>query len=89
MAVLMTADVPGQTPEGYDGMLAALADPLKQAKGFIAHMAGADGDTWRVVEIWESTKDAADFYATFVKPNLPPGVEPKRRYVELHKLILA
>ena len=42
MAVLMTADVPRQTTEGYDGMLAVLTEPLKQAPGFIAHMAGPD-----------------------------------------------
>lgn len=40
MAVLMTADVPGQTTEGYDGMLSVLTEPLKQAPGFIAHMSG-------------------------------------------------
>ena len=39
MAVLMTADVPGQTPEGYDGMLTVLSEPLRKAQGFIAHMA--------------------------------------------------
>ena len=29
MAVLMTADVPGQTREGYDGLLAALRDAIR------------------------------------------------------------
>jgi len=36
MAVLVTADVPGQTLEGYDRMIAALSPALQQAKGFIA-----------------------------------------------------
>ena len=36
----MTAEVPGQTKEGYEGMLAVLGPLLKQAKGFIAHGAG-------------------------------------------------
>lgn len=89
MAVLMTADVPGQTTEGYDGMLAVLAEPLKQAPGFIAHMAGPDGDSWRVTEIWDSVKQASDFYAKYVDPNLPPGVKPKRTFIELHSLIRA
>ena len=40
MAVLVTADVPGQTKEGYEGMLAVLGPLLKQTKGFIAHGAG-------------------------------------------------
>lgn len=89
MAVLMTADVPGQTPEGYDGMLAGLGNPMREAKGFIAHMAGPDGDSWRVMEIWESVKDASDFFAKYVDPNLPPGIKPKRRFMELHSLIRA
>lgn len=89
MAVLMMADVPGQTPEGYDGMLAVLTEPLKQAPGFIAHMAGPDGESWRVAEVWESVKEASDFYAKYVDPNLPPGVKPKRRFIELHALIRA
>ena len=40
MAVLVTAEVPGQTKEGYEGMLAVLGPLLKQTKGFIAHGAG-------------------------------------------------
>lgn len=87
MAVLMTADVPGQTPEGYDGMIAVLGDPIRQAPGFIAHMAGSDGETWRIAEIWESVKEASAFYAKFVDPNLPPGIKPRRRFMELHSLI--
>ena len=87
MAVFMMAEVPGQTTEGYDGMLANLADPLKNARGFITHMAGADGEMWRVFEVWESAKEASAFYAKFVDPNLPPGVKPKRHFVELHSLI--
>jgi hypothetical protein len=89
MAVLMTADVPGQTPEGYDGMLAALEEPLLAAPGFIAHMAGPDGDSWRVTEIWESVQDATRFYATYVDPQLPPGVKPRRRFQQLHSLVRA
>ena len=54
MAVLVTADVPGQTQETYDQMLAVLGPVLRQAKGFIAHGAGPAGDGWRSVEIWES-----------------------------------
>ena len=62
MAVLVTADVPGQTQEGYDRMMLALGPALRQAKGFIAHGAGSAGDGWRVFEIWESQADAAQFF---------------------------
>lgn len=89
MAVLVTAEVPGQTQEGYDGMLAALAEPLRQAKGFIAHGAGAGPEGWRVFEVWESQEDANQFFAKYVHPNLPEGVKPKRSYLELHNLIRA
>ena len=42
-----------------------------------------------MTEIWESAKDATEFFAKYVDPNLPPGVKPKRRFMELHSLIRA
>jgi hypothetical protein len=89
VAVLVTAEVPGQTQEGYDHMMGALSPALRQAKGFIAQGAGPAGDGWRVFEIWESQADAADFFAKHIHPNLPEGVKPKRTILELHNLILA
>ena len=89
MAVLMTAEVARQTQEGYDRMLTALSPALRQAKGFIAHGAGPSGDGWRVFEIWDSQEDATQFFATYVHPNLPEGVKPKRSFQELHSLIRA
>ena len=87
MAVLVTAEVPGQTTEGYEGMLAVLSPILKTAKGFIAHGAGPSGDGWRSFEIWESQEDATRFFAAHVHPNLPAGIRPKRSILELHSLI--
>ena len=89
MAVLITAEVPGQTQEGYDSMLAVLSPLLRQAKGFVAHGAGPAGDSWRVFEIWESQDDATQFFAKYIHPNLPEGVKPKRSFLELHSLIRA
>ena len=83
MAVLVTAEVPGQTQEGYDHMLAVLTPALRQAKGFIAHGAGPAGAGWRVFEIWESQDDATEFFAKYIQPNLPEGVKPKRSFLEL------
>lgn len=48
MAVLITAEVKGQTREGYDGMLGKLAEWLKQAPGFILHTAHPVEGGWRV-----------------------------------------
>jgi hypothetical protein len=88
MPVIMTAEVPGMTPEAYDAMLAGgLRDAIRQAKGFIAHAAGMSDGTWRVVELWESQEDSAKWFAASVQPNLPEGVHPKRTFRELHTLI--
>lgn len=80
MAVIITAEVAGQTREGYDGMLSALAEPMRQTPGFLFHGAyqGDDG-SWRVVEVWETREQANGFFAKHIAPNLPPGVRPKRR----------
>ena len=87
MAVLVTAEVPGQTKEGYDGMLAALSDAIRNAKGFIGHYGGPSDGGWTCVEIWETAEDATQFFATHVHPHLPPGIKPKRTLRELHSCV--
>ena len=87
MAVLISADVPGQTKEGYEQMLTQLSPLLRDAKGFIAHGAGPSGNGWRVFEVWDTAEDATQFFARYIQPTLPAGVKPKRTYVELHTLI--
>jgi hypothetical protein len=88
MAVLVTADVPGQTAHGYDGMLSLLATALKQAPGFVMHTAHPIEGGWRILEVWES-HEASQFFAKYVHPNLPPGVKPKRTIQSLHGLVKA
>ena len=88
MAVLITADVKGQTQAGYDAMLAAVGPALERARGFIAHGGGPHNDGWRVFEIWESEADATRFFATHIRPTLPPGLVPKRTIVALNTLML-
>ena len=87
MPVLMIADVEGQTPEVYDGMLAQLAEPMRRAKGFISHLAGPNGNGWRIIEVWETKEDATKFFAEAVHPYLPPGVKPRRAIHEVHALV--
>jgi heme-degrading monooxygenase HmoA len=87
MPVLMTAENPGQTREGYDGMVKALGPVLKNAKGFIAHFTTPTPDGWRVMEVWETADDATQFFAKYVHPNLPPGVKPQRSFTTLHNII--
>ena len=87
MPVMVTADVPGQTPEGYDGMLANLEPLIRRAPGFVMHGAYSDGGVWKVFEIWETKQQATDFFAKYVHPHLPPGVKPRREVHELHALV--
>jgi hypothetical protein len=87
MAVLVTAEVQGQTQQGYDGMLGLVANGLKQAPGFILHTAHPIEGGWRVMEIWESKHDANEFFAKYVHPNLPPGIQPRRSFQDLHSLV--
>lgn len=87
MAVPVTAEVKGQTQQGYDGMLGMLAGSIKQAPGFILHTAHPIEGGWRVIEVWESQNDANQFFAQHVHPNLPPGIKPKRSFQALHSLL--
>ena len=87
MGVLITAEVPGQTREGYEGMIAVLGPLIRQARGFIAHGAGPAEGGWRSFEVWESAEEATKFFAEHIQPNLPPGVKPKRTILQLHSLL--
>lgn len=89
MAVLVTAEVKGQTEQGYAGMLAALGEVLKRSPGFILHAAHPTADGWRIIEVWDSKQDSDRFFAQNVAPNLPPGIRPKRSVQELHGVLKA
>lgn len=89
MTVIVVAEVHGQTETGYDGMLAALADPLRRADGFVLHSAYCVDGQWRVVEVWRSKADADRFFAKHVAPHLPAGVRPKRSVYEAHGVVSA
>ena len=88
MPVFITAVVPGQTKEGYDATMVHLKPLLDQAAGFIAHGAGLSPEGWRVFEVWDTQEHATAFFAQYIRPNLPPGVTPKRTYLELHSLVV-
>ena len=88
MPILITALVPGQTEQGYDATMAALRPLLEKESGFIAHGAGMSPEGWRVFEVWESQDAATAFFAKHIRPNLPPGITPKRNYLELYSLVV-
>jgi ketosteroid isomerase-like protein len=87
MPVMMISEVAGQSPQGYDGMLAHVGEALRQAPGFIMHMAHSTGAGWRIVEVWRSQDDATRFFAAHIAPNLPEGVRPKLSFQPLHSLV--
>jgi hypothetical protein len=88
MAVIVIAEVPGQTQEGFDSLMnMGLGEALRQAPGFILVTGFPNNGTWQTIEIWETNKDAAQFFAKFVRPNLPAGLKPKRTMHELSTLV--
>lgn len=87
MPVLVTAEVAGQTQQGYEGMRGMLEGVQRTAPGFVLHAAHAVEGGWRVLEVWETKADADRFFATHVAPVLPPGIRPKRTTLELASLI--
>ena len=89
MPIMITAEIKGQTQEGYDGMLGVLAESIKKAPGFVLHTAHPVEGGWRVIEVWESEEAANQYFAKHVAPNLPPGIRPKRALQKLHSLVRA
>ncbi len=86
---MMISDVGGQTPQGYDGLLATVDTALKSAQGFVLHASHPIDGGWRVVEIWQSREDATRFYATTIAPLLPDGIRPKLTFAPLHDMFMA
>jgi hypothetical protein len=88
MAVLVIADVPGQTTEGFASIMERLEAALKQAPGFILVTGFPTNDSWQTIEVWETAREATHFYANFVHPNLPAGLQPKRSLHELQTFVM-
>jgi hypothetical protein len=89
MAILMSAEVPGQTQEGYQATEDALREGITKAPGFIMHMTAPSEGGWAVFEVWDSKKEANDWFAHNVAPVLPEGVTPRRTFRELYNVITA
>ena len=76
MTVLMTSEMPGVTPDGYDRLAAAQLGSLRATDGFIAHAAGPVDGGFRVTELWESEDAHATWFDAHVAPTLPAGSPP-------------
>jgi hypothetical protein len=88
MAVVVIAEVPGQTQKGFDHLIGTgLGDALRQAPGSILVTGFAVNGSWQTIEVWESTKEATQFFANVIQPNLPAGLKPKRTLHEVPTLV--
>jgi len=87
MAILISSKVKGQTTEGYEAVLNAVKEVLAPAAGFICHFAYPAEGEWLVYEVWESKKQADEWFGKYVVPNIPKGIHPKRTYHELHSFV--
>jgi heme-degrading monooxygenase HmoA len=88
MATLITTNVKNQTAEGYDEVLIHLEELIKKTPGFVLHSLYASNGEWFVLEVWNSKAEADHFFSTYVAPNIPKGIIPKRSYQELHSLVV-
>ena len=84
---MISAVVKGQTLEGYSRTLEFVQELIQSAPGFIAQCAHPVAEGWQVFELWESKAMADQFFRTYIVPNLPQGVHPKRTYQELHNVL--
>ncbi|MBC7897423.1 MAG: hypothetical protein H7066_18540 [Cytophagaceae bacterium] len=83
MAIMMTSEAAGLTPDLYKNIAAVIEPRMQVAPGFILHTAHATPDGMRIVEFWESKAESDRFFAQHIRPNLPPGIHPKRKIQEL------
>jgi heme-degrading monooxygenase HmoA len=83
----VTTRIPSLPGEIYDQTAAALAEPLRGAPGFLAHVATVDDDGVTVTELWEAPSDWQAFFEAYVQPNLPDTLPPPET-VELRNAIV-
>jgi hypothetical protein len=78
----------------YDAIFARLEIEADPPKGLVVHTAGFTGDQFRIVDVWETEEDKANFYEGRVMPivmqimsEAETQTEPPRMYsYELHDL---
>jgi hypothetical protein len=90
MAVIMELDFEGFTPDQYDAVNAALDPQGSPPDGLIAHSARLDGDTFRILDLWESPEAFLAFAESKIGPTMAetlgddaPNV-PDPKFTELH-----
>jgi hypothetical protein len=89
LAVIMEMEMQ-VTPDQYDAVDAALDPVGNPPDGMIAHSARFDGDTLKILDVWESEQAFENFVESRLGPTIgetlgdeaPPAPQP--RYTQLH-----
>jgi len=89
MAVMITAELPGMTQEGYERLAPYILDQVRDNAGFIAHAAGPIEGGWQVTEIWTSEAQHDAWFSVSVASSMPEGVQPATRTVREIGLFLS
>lgn len=92
MAVLMLLEIPGATLDRYDRLNEAMGldGDADAPDGLIQHVAGADGDTLVICDVWESEDAGRRFSEERVKPAMADiGAEPgpPPRILPVHNML--
>jgi hypothetical protein len=90
MPVFMELELP-VTPDQYDAVDAALNPQGDPPEGLIAHSARFDGDTLKILDIWESPEAFGAFAESRLGPTIgetlgddAPDGPPQPKFTELH-----
>jgi hypothetical protein len=91
LAVIMEMEMQ-VTPDQYDAVDAAIDPESDMPDGLIAHSARFDGDTLKILDIWES----AEAFGAFAESRLGPAIgetlgddapeQPQPKFTELHNV---
>ena len=87
MAVAMMVDNPQGSREIYERIRTLLG--VQRPSGGIAHLAGpSPNGGWRVIEVWESEREARDFVRERLLPAVEavggPGPPPEPEFWPIH-----
>jgi len=89
MPIVMTATIPGATPELYDSLNQEMGFPDRVPDGLISHHAASIGDSMIIFDVWESKDQFEDFAAGTLAPAMEKvtggaGAGVKPTFAELH-----
>jgi quinol monooxygenase YgiN len=85
MAVLVRHRAQGLGSADYDRLSPPLVEKVKQAPGFVLHVAFEDSQGFCVAEIWESQEQHDAWFNENVVPAVP--AEIKQEVVQIHAIV--